>query len=107
VKLIDLEPTFLQIVGPGRRLRIDTLPADGLMFLCPKCFLANKGNVGTHSVCCWQPHVPQTELPTPGRWSLVGTGYHDLTLVAGSSSILLTSGCHAHFFIRNGLIEWS
>jgi hypothetical protein len=28
----------------------------------------------------------------------------DLTLRAGSSSILLYSGCHAHFFIRCGLV---
>jgi hypothetical protein len=29
----------------------------------------------------------------------------DITLVAGSSSVLLTGGCQAHFFVRGGQIE--
>jgi hypothetical protein len=92
--------------------------ADGIFFLCPKCFMTNQGNVGTHGVLCWQPHVPLTVFPKPGRWAFQGSGYDDLTLVAGSSSILLTcnckpkageppcSCCKAHFFIRQGNIEW-
>lgn len=80
--------------------------ADGVMFLCPKCFVENgSSNAGTHQVLCWQPHVPPDIAPKPGRWKFVGTGYADLTLVAGSSSILLTAGCRAHFFVRNGRIE--
>jgi hypothetical protein len=55
-------------------------------------------------VLCWQPHVPQTIHPIPGRWRFVGTGYDDLSLVAGSSSIALKSGCKAHFFVRDGNI---
>jgi hypothetical protein len=74
-------------------------------------------NIGVHGVICWQPHVPQTMPPVPGRWKFMGTGYNDLTLVAGSSSILLTCTCKpkpgeppckcckAHFFIKNGNIE--
>jgi hypothetical protein len=42
--------------------------------------------------------------PTPGRWDFQGTGLQDLTLVAGSSSVLLTGGCRAHFFVRDGEI---
>lgn len=83
----------------------DISSADGVMFLCPKCFQANGGSVGTHSIICWRPRVPDDVAPKPGRWELVGTGIDDLTLVAGSSSILLTGGCCAHFFIRNGSIE--
>lgn len=79
--------------------------ADGVQFLCPKCFAANNGPVGTHSVICWRPRVPPDVLPNPGRWEFQGTGLGDLTLVAGSSSILLTAGCKAHFFVRNGGIE--
>jgi hypothetical protein len=80
--------------------------ADGVQFLCPVCFAANKGTIGTHSIICWRPRVPPDVCPKPGRWEFVGTGLHDLTLVAGSSSIFLqTAKCGAHFFIRNGLID--
>ena len=45
-------------------------------------------------------------LPGPGRWYLQGTGLHDLTLKGVTSdSVLLTSGCSAHFFVREGRIE--
>ena len=77
------------------------------MFLCPKCYVANAGAVGTHSVICWAPQVPQTIDPKPGRWELVGTSLDDLTLRAESSSVLLTTegGCQAHFFVENGVIR--
>ena len=43
-----------------------------------------------------------------GRWALLGTGLQDLTLGPApgkSRSVLLTAkrGCHAHFFITNGV----
>ena len=76
--------------------------ADGLLFLCPKCFKANKGPVGTHSVLCWKPHVPQTMSPKPGRWNITGTGFHDLSLVAGSSSVKLMGGCNWHGHVTKG-----
>ena len=83
--------------------------ADGIIFLCPKCFAHNGGSVGTHSVICWNPSVPQTTSPKPGRWNLVGTGYHDLSLVVGSSSVLLNGRCWEgaggegwHGFVTNG-----
>ena len=79
--------------------------ADGIWFLCPKCFAANGGPRGTHGVLCWRPRVPADVDPKPGRWEFHGTGLDDLSLVAGSSSILLQGGCGAHFWIRNGSIE--
>lgn len=93
---------FEERTGPHTYLiNVDTVAeADGVIFLCPKCFTANGGSVGTHSVICWRPHVPQTEDPKPGRWEFQGTGLADLTLVAGSSSVLLQGGCNAHFFVR-------
>lgn len=110
MKLAELEPEFLKITG-DRTFRTDATIADcdGLMFLCPVCFKKNSGPVGTHRVICWKPHVPQTRRPKPGRWNILGTSFGDLTLQAGSSSVLLTSvlltgGCKAHFFIRNGEI---
>jgi len=104
MRLLDLEPQFLAVEEPGRTYRhVDTIEeADGVQFLCPKCFKANGGAVGTHSVQCWSPKVSPTETPGPGRWNLLGTGLHDLTLQAGSSSVLLTSGCRWHGFVRNG-----
>jgi hypothetical protein len=108
MKLTELEPEFLKRKDDTHWQRMDNFAeADGVIFLCPKCFLTNNGNIGTHSVICWRPYVPQTTTPIPGRWEFQGTGYGDLTLVAGSSSVLLTSegGCKAHFFVRNGEIQ--
>ncbi len=108
--LIELSPHWLKRTDDTHFQRVDTIDeADGVLFLCPLCFL-NKGKtgVGVHSVLCWAPSVPQTTSPTPGRWTMEGTSEADLTLVAGSSSILLTGpGCGAHFFIRSGRIEWT
>jgi hypothetical protein len=106
LKLIDLEPQFLKLKDTHLWTYTDDITeADGICFLCPVCFRKNNGPEGTHSVICWQPKVPPELGPKPGRWELVGTGYEDLSLVAASSSILLTGGCNAHFFIRNGMIE--
>ena len=76
--------------------------ADGISFLCPKCFAENGGTKGTHQVLCWRPRVPLDVSPKPGRWEFQGTGYDDLSLVAGSSSVALRGGCNAHFVIQNG-----
>jgi hypothetical protein len=107
MKLTDLEPQFLKIVDEKNYRHVDLIAeADGVMFLCPKCYM-QKGftRVGVHSILCWRPHVPQTHRPTPGRWEFTGTGYDDLSLVAGSSGVKLPDeGCAAHFHVRNGEI---
>ena len=80
--------------------------ADGVQFLCPMCFAAHKGGRGTHWILCWRPRVPPEVCPKPGRWEFFGTGLDDLTLRAGSSSILLQSAeCRAHFYVENGGIR--
>ena len=106
MKLTELKPTFLtREDDKSFRMTDDITKADGVEFLCPVCFKANNGPVGTHAIICWAPHVPQTTNPTPGRWNLNGTGYGDLTLTAGSSSILLrTAPGAAHFHVTNGEI---
>jgi hypothetical protein len=84
--------------------------AQGVMFLCPKCFAANGGRVGTHIVICWSRSrgVPDDAQPGPGRWTLEGTGYADLTLNGdavgggGARSVLLLGGCAWHGFITKG-----
>lgn len=108
MKLTDLEPSFLKFdpeTPKTFRMSDDIQGADGISFLCPKCYAEKGGPVGTHSVICWAPQVPQSTSPQPGRWSLVGTGYADLSLVAGSSSVLLMGGCNAHFFVKGGEIQ--
>jgi hypothetical protein len=107
LSLQQLDARLLKIIDERswRHEGVSLEESDGVMFLCPKCFTANSGPIGTHSVICWRPHVPQTITPKPGRWSFHGSSLADLTLVAGSSSILLTGGCNAHFYVRNGQIE--
>ena len=109
MRLTELEPKFLKIDGInfGSFRRIDSIDeADGIIFICPVCFTANRGNVGSHSIICWRPKAPQAvNLTGPGRWEFTGTGYEDLTLVAESSSVLLRGGCNAHFFVRDGNID--
>lgn len=121
MKLTDLEPRFLrwerrELGAPTDSPRateviwhhVDSLAeAQGILFLCPKCFVANGGRVGTHSVVCWSRSrgVPDDATPGPGRWTLEGTGFHDLTLNGdgGSRSVLLTGGgCAWHGFVTNG-----
>jgi hypothetical protein len=104
VRFTELEPSFLKFDPNDRKtygMTDNIAEADGVSFVCPKCFAA-QGRPGSHSVICWTPKVPQDVAPMPGRWNLVGTGYGDLSLVAGSSSVLLMGGCNAHFFVRNG-----
>jgi hypothetical protein len=104
--LRELEATFLKCEDGGKAFRrVATIgEADGVEFLCPVCFAANRGPVGTHGVICWAPSVQQSVRPGPGRWSLQGSSLDDLTLVAPSSSIALKSGCAAHFFVQSGKI---
>jgi hypothetical protein len=101
------EATFLKRITCHEFKLVENIAdADGVEFLCPVCFVRNgNSNVGTHAVICWSPSVPQDTDPTPGRWSMVGSGIDDLTLVASSSSVLLKGGCNAHFFVRHGKIE--
>ena len=85
---------------------VDTLAeAHGVLFLCPKCYVANGGDVGTHPVICWfTGKVPDYASPGPGRWNPQGTGLIDLTFVPGvkSCSVAIIGGCEWHGFVTNG-----
>lgn len=108
MRLTELEPEFLKLIDEYSWQRMDSITdADGVFFLCPTCWIKNNGPVGTHAIICWTPKVPLNIEPGPGRWELLGTGYEDLTLRAGSSSVFLQSegGCKAHFFIQSGNIR--
>jgi hypothetical protein len=107
LKLNDLQPEFLKLVDEHSFRRVETLAeADGIKFLCPKCYVEEPaGPVGTHSVICWfEGKVADHVRPGPGRWNPVGSGFNDLSFVAGakSNSVLLTCGCQWHGFVTNG-----
>lgn len=107
MRLLDLKPRLLKIDAADSWEWIESVAeADGIIFLCPVCWTQNSGSVGTHSIICWKPHVPLTRAPGPGRWNLVGSSLSDLSLRAGSSSVLLQGApCKAHFFVENGNIR--
>ena len=74
--------------------------ANGLLFLCPKCFEANGGSRGTHSVLCLFVGVPPGgKLPGPGRWTATGNTIDDVTL---APSVRIASGCGWHGFVERG-----
>lgn len=111
----DLEARFvkLQLTPPvehwplGRpdKAHVETLAeADGVEFLCPKCFQQNAGVIGTHLVCCFfVGKVPDWVEPGPGRWNPSGIGLGDLTFVPpGAVSVALQGGCAWHGFVTNG-----
>jgi hypothetical protein len=115
MKLTDLEPQFVKWVGAdssgrahgrGEIRHVATLKqANGVMFLCPKCFRKNRGAAGTHGVICWNAQVPPAVEPGPGRWDMSGNGIDSLTLKGAggrSDSVLLTSGCKWHGYVRDG-----
>lgn len=110
MRFTELEPKLIRY--ERREDRVYHVPVDnladaqGVQFLCPKCFRENGGSVGTHAIICWSRSrgTPEDAVPGPGRWTLEGTGLHDLTLNGdpGSRSVLLTGGCAWHGFVTNG-----
>ena len=99
MKYADLHINF--ILGRRQHLNqaVPFADCNGLLMWCPVC----TGRDG-HPIRLWQPHAPPDLTPLPGRWTFVGTGADDLTLVAGSSSVHCTEGCGAHFYIRSGQV---
>jgi hypothetical protein len=115
VKFTELEPCFIRRSTEGGIIHIPVdgiAEAQGVMFLCPKCFAANGGKAGTHRVICWSRSrgIPDDADPKPGRWTLDGTGLHDLTLNGdppgnARSVALIGGGCGWHGFITNGEVQ--
>lgn len=114
MRLTDLDPRFLTFErgedGYERYGAAETIDqAQGLMFLCPKCFAANgRLRRGVHQILCWSRSrgVPDDATPGPGRWAMQGTSYENLSLVAdppnSMHSIKLASGCKWHGFVTDG-----
>src|ERR1700752_2897845 len=89
--------------------RVDMASAHCLYFLCPKCFVKNRGSRGTHGVEVGiagrgqrDDECSHDSEGKPSRWTMSGSGFHDLTL---TPSIHLTGlGCGWHGFITNGAV---
>jgi hypothetical protein len=117
--LRELDAHFLKcVVTDGRVYHhyegVTLENADGVIFLCPKCFVENGGEIGTHSVICWFiGKVPDDAVPGPGRWNPSGTGLDNLTFIPpGATSVnldvpdhnaaVVSSGCKWHGIVQNG-----
>lgn len=125
MRLIELEPQFIRCAvamadeNHGRQLPdgttqwggfeidvfhdVDDLAeADGIIFLCPKCFASNGGPVGTHSVMIYfanrnaPDRLGHNAAGQVVRWIVRGTGYSDLVT---APSILQQCGCAWHGYI--------
>lgn len=103
MRLTELEPHWMTEVTAGgwRRGAPDQRSAQGVAFLCPKCFAANGGRVGTHTVLVLfrDRGVPADAYPSIARWAATGNTFDDLTT---TPSILIGGGCEWHGFITNG-----
>jgi hypothetical protein len=107
MRLADLEPQLVRMISQGHYEDVaDLSEAQGIMFLCPRCYSRNGGAEGTHSVLAWfrDRGVPSDESPGPGRWVVLeGSGVDDLTL---SPSINLENsrglGCEWHGNVTGG-----
>lgn len=130
MRLTELEARFVRYgkdiasEGHGRRLpdgtiqwggfecdviqTVDSLAeAQGIRFLCPVCFKANGGSVGTHSVevtfagrGVGDEFGSHNSEGLPSRWAVSGTGLDDLTTTP--SVFLKGPGCGWHGYITNG-----
>lgn len=110
--LRQLEGELIKVTTDGYKSAtgLSLAEADGVFFLCPKCFAANgNSNVGTHGCICWfKGRVPDSQIPGPGRWNPQGTSIDDLSLVPpGMCSVQLNGGCNAHFNVTNGQISFA
>jgi hypothetical protein len=105
VKLHDLEAEFVARLTERSWGDVATLQeAGGIKFLCPKCFDANGGPIGTHLIIVWfegKP-VPEGTYKADPRWGVTGTSLHDLTL---SPSINVIGGCGWHGWVKNGVAK--
>lgn len=105
--MLALEARFMRRTGEGTAIECEAADADGVWFLCPKCYHANAGSVGTHHVMCWfEGRVPDNANPGPGRWTPNGRPLEDLSFVPGktihATSVQLTGGCGWHGHISKG-----
>ena len=101
-------PTQEKTVVQEVKRYVQTLTeAQGILFLCPKCFGPN-GKIGCHycEVTFDLPDVPDgigthNSAGNSVRWKVTGTNYADLSTMP---SILVEGGCDWHGYITNGQV---
>jgi len=101
VKLTALDPALYRVSAPGCYTPVtDLAEAQGVMFLCPRCFAVKGSVAGVHSVMVWfrGRDVPPDETPA-ARWVVSGYDLNDLTL---KPSIHIQTGCKWHGFVIAG-----
>ncbi len=83
--------------------------ADRVMFLCPACFRANDGPVGTHSIAIDfvggrtpDADCVHNDKGQPVRWTASNDPIASLTL---SPSIQIIGGCNWHGWVQGGRIK--
>ncbi|HEY1772412.1 MAG TPA: DUF6527 family protein [Gammaproteobacteria bacterium] len=82
MRLTELEPELRSYLPGGYLGHPATLAeAQGIWFLCPRCFVKNGGPIGTHEVLVWfaDRGVPAEAEPSP-RWTVSGTSFDDISL---------------------------
>jgi hypothetical protein len=102
MKLTDLEPQFLKRSKPTEYdLTNDIHEADALQMRCPACHWAwgRTGHGHVHTLTLW--------LPEPPLWCFEGTGYKDLSLMAGRVAVTMTTGCRAEFWVKKGKVDFA
>lgn len=128
MKLTELEPQFMRYEtrppepesgrDPNDRVRylrhVDSLAeAQGIQFLCPVCWIAHGGPIGTHGIevsfsnrGVADDEGSHNREGKPSRWSASGTNYSDLTTLP---SILIDPAPPAcagwHGYITNGEVQ--
>ncbi len=107
MRLVDLEAQLVRHeVRDGREWMIDVdsvAEAQGVRFLCPACFAANNGPIGTHSILVWFAGcaLPTGLRPLP-RWQVSGNGLNDLSLSPSINLDVGGGGCRWHGFVSAG-----
>jgi hypothetical protein len=107
VRLVDLDAALTVAVDDRHYRRADPgegmETAQGIVFLCPRCFYRNGGAVGTHMVICWfEGRGVPASVPPTGRWKAYGLCLEDLSL---APSIMIPDGCRWHGFVRDGEVS--
>ncbi len=105
--LSHLQAEFLCKTAGGHKTHPTIEGADGISFLCPRCFTDNGGAVGTHTIICWfEGRVPDDLLPGPGRWQPQGSSLEDVSFVptkrTSATSVKLMGGCNFHGHVIRG-----
>lgn len=107
MKFSLLRPKWIRTTPDGFRIVETKAEAQGVMFLCPKCYAANGGVVGTHMILCWSRTLgtPDDKTPGPGRWTFAG----DLANLSingdppgNARSVQLHGGCAWHGHVTAG-----